>query len=95
MWDLYNFIYFDMVDKLNGFGHNFQVKIIASLLTDKAFLQQVSDILLPEFFESDANQWIVETTVQYFRTFKTPPTLDVFKIKLQDVDRDVVKSSII
>ena len=52
-----------MSDKLSNFGYNFQIKIISSLLTDKAFLQQVSDILLPEFFESEANQWIVETTI--------------------------------
>lgn len=84
-----------MSDKLSNFGHGFQVKIVASLLTDKAFLQQVTDILLPEFFESEANQWIIETTSSYFREYKTAPTLDVFKIKVQDVDRDVLKTSII
>ena len=48
-----------MADKLSNFGHGFQVKIVSSLLTDKAFLQQVADILLPEFFESEANQWVL------------------------------------
>jgi hypothetical protein len=84
-----------MADKLSNFGHGFQVKIISSLLTDRPFLQQVADILLPEFFESEANQWIVDTTVKYFHEYATAPTLDVFKIKVQDVDRDVVKASII
>jgi hypothetical protein len=84
-----------MSDKLSNFGYNFQIKIISSLLTDKAFLQQVSDILLPEFFESESNQWIVETTVKYFQDYATAPTLDVFKIKVQDIDRDVLKTAII
>jgi replicative DNA helicase len=84
-----------MSDKLTGYGHSFQVKIIASLLTDKSFLQQVSDILLPEFFESESNQWIVENIIKYFNEFKTVPTLDVFKIKVQDVEQDIRKSSII
>ncbi len=84
-----------MSDKLSNFGHGFQVKIIAALLTDKAFLQQVADILLPEFFESEANQWICETTVKYFYEYKSAPTLDVFKIKTQDIDRDVLKVSIV
>jgi hypothetical protein len=84
-----------MSDKLSNFGYGFQIKIISSLLTDKPFLQQVSDILLPEFFESEANQWIVETTVKYFNEYKTAPTLDVFKIKVQDIDREVVKTAII
>ena len=84
-----------MADKLSNYGHSFQVKVISALLTDKAFTQQVSDILLPEFFESEANQWIVETIVKYFYEYKTSPTLDVFKIKVQDVTGDVLKSSII
>ena len=84
-----------MSDKLSNYGHGFQVKTISSLLSNKAFLQQVSDILLPEFFESEANQWIVETIVKYFHEYKSAPTLDVFKIKVQEVDREVVKTSII
>jgi len=84
-----------MSDKLSNFGYNFQIKIISSLLTDKAFLQQVSDILLPEFFESESNQWIVETTIKYFQDYTTAPTLDVFKIKVQEIDRDVLKTAII
>ena len=83
------------MDKLTNYGHGFQIKTISSLLSDKAFLQQVSDILLPEFFESEANQWIVETIVKYFHEYKSSPTLDVFKIKVQEIDRDVVKASII
>lgn len=84
-----------MSDKLSNFGHGFQVKIISSLLTDKAFLQQVTDILLPEFFESESNQWIIETINKYFQEYKVAPTLDVFKIKVQDIDRDVLKTSIV
>ena len=84
-----------MSDKLSNYGHGFQIKTISSLLSDKAFLQQVSDILLAEFFESEANQWIVQTIVKYFHEYKSAPTLDVFKIKLQEIDRDVVKTSII
>jgi replicative DNA helicase len=78
-----------------AYGHSFQIKIVSSLLTDKAFLQQVADILLPDFFESEANQWIVETIVKYFNEYTCAPTLDVFKIKMNDVDRDVLKTSII
>ena len=84
-----------MSEKLSNFGYNFQVKVVASLLTDRPFLQQVTDILLPEFFESEANQWIIETIIKYFQEYTTAPTLDVFKIKLQDVDNEVLKTSIV
>jgi hypothetical protein len=84
-----------MSDKLSNFGYGFQVKIVASLLSDKAFLQQVADILLPDFFESESNQWIVDTIIKYFHDYKVPPTLDVFKIKVQDAGSDVLKASVI
>ena len=71
------------MDKLNQYGHSFQIKVITSLLTDKSFIQQVSDILYPDFFESEANNWIVSEIQSYYAKFKSIPTLDVFKIKLQ------------
>jgi len=84
-----------MADKLSTYGHNFQVKVISSLLTDRVFLQQVSDILAPDYFESQANQWIVETIKQYFVDYGTIPTLDVFKIKIQEESSDILKASAI
>jgi len=83
-----------MSDKFN-FGYGFQLKTVSCLLTDKSFVQQVSDILLPEFFESESNQWIVELIIKYFQEYGAIPTLDVFKIKVQDVDREVLKTAII
>jgi replicative DNA helicase len=84
-----------MADKLSTYGHNFQVKVISSLLTDRIFLQQVSDILAPAYFESQANQWIVDTIKTYFVDYGSIPTLDVFKIKTQEESSDILKTSII
>jgi replicative DNA helicase len=84
-----------MADKLSTYGHNFQVKVISSLLTDRIFLQQVSDIMAPDYFESQANQWIVETIKTYFIDYGSIPTLDVFKIKTQEESSDILKTSII
>ena len=46
-----------MSDKstLSQFGHVFQSKTISSLLSDKKFIQTISDIHEPEYFDSDAN----------------------------------------
>ena len=84
-----------MADKLSTYGLNFQVKVISSLLTDRIFLQQVSDIMSPDYFESQANQWIVETIKTYFVDYGSIPTLDVFKIKTQEESSDILKTSII
>jgi replicative DNA helicase len=83
------------MDKLNQYGHSFQIKVISSLLTDKSFIQQVSDILYPDFFESEANNWIVSEIQSYYMKFKSIPTLDVFKIKLHEVDKEILKSTVI
>jgi len=84
-----------MSDKLAAYGTSFQIKIISALLSDKLYLQQISDIILPEFFESESNNWIVETILEYFKEYKSPPTIDVFKTKALAVSRDVMKLAIV
>ena len=82
-------------EKLTSFGNSFQSKIIASLLVKKTFLQTISDILQEEYFDSDANKWLVKNIISYFYEFKTSPTLEVIKVKINDVEDDILKTSII
>ena len=84
-----------MTDRLSSYGYAFQVKVITSLLTDKSFLQQIADIIDPKYFESDANNWIVQTILDYQKEYKSSPTLEVMKVKLEKVDHDVLKDQII
>ena len=58
-------------EKLTSFGNSFQSKIISSLLVKKTFLQTISDILQEEYFDSDANKWLVKNIIAYFYEFKT------------------------
>ena len=46
-------------DNLAEFGHTFQTKVISSLISDRGFLQQVSDLIEPQYFESQANNWVI------------------------------------
>ncbi len=82
-------------EKLTSFGNSFQSKIIASLLGKKTFLQTISDILQEEYFDSDANKWLVKTIISYFYEFKTSPTLEVIKVKINEVEDDILKTSIV
>jgi len=84
-----------MTDRLSTFGYTFQIKAITSLLTDKVYLQQISDLLLPTYFESEANHWIVETILEYSREYKASPSLEVMKVKMADVENDVLKTQIV
>ena len=84
-----------MTDRLSSYGYAFQVKVITALLTDKSFLQQISDIMLSSYFESDANSWIIDTILEYHKEYKSSPTLEVMKVKLEKVDHDVLKEQVI
>ena len=55
-----------MTDRLSEFGYTFQIKIITSLLKNKDFLQQIADILDPEYFENEANKLLVEIIKKSF-----------------------------
>jgi len=82
-------------DTLQKFGNTFQNKVIIALLKDRVFLQQVSDVLEPKYFSSDSHQWLAQTIMDYFRDYKSTPTLDTLKIKVDAIDIDILKTSVI
>jgi hypothetical protein len=84
-----------IVDNLKKFGSEFQTKCIASLVSDKAFLERIMDILAPEYFESDANKWIVDETCKYFLQYKDVPTLTVYKVRTDVIENEVLKKSVV
>ena len=84
-----------MSETLTKFGTSFQSKIIASLLSDKKFIQTISDILNPSMFDSDSNKWLVKMIKDYFYEYKKQPTLEVIKYKIEELDNDVLKSGVV
>jgi len=82
-------------ENFNQFGPTFQSKVISSLLSDNKFIQTINDILEPEYFDSDANKWLTKEIAKYFMEFRKAPTLEVLKIKITQMDDDVLKVSII
>tara|TARA_A100001201_G_scaffold6509_1_gene10781 strand:- start:341 stop:1693 length:1353 start_codon:yes stop_codon:yes gene_type:complete len=83
------------MDKLNEFGHTFQVKSIASLMKNQTFLEQIHDILEEKHYDSDSLKWIVKECKNYFEEYRKCITLDVFKVKTKEVDNDVLKVAIV
>ena len=81
--------------KLTRFGQQFQIKVISSLLEDKIFLQTIHDIIESSYFESDANKWLVGTIIGYYLKYKRSITLEVMKVKIDGIDDDVLKVSVI
>ena len=77
------------MSKLEQYGHNFQIKTLSVLIKDAEFLQQVADIVSPDFFDNEANKWIISKTLEYFNEFKTTPTMEVFKVELEDIKNEI------
>ena len=65
------------------------------MFTDRTFLQQIADIIQPEYFESESNSWILDIILGHFRTYKTPPTKDVLKVKVTEIEHDVLKVAVV
>lgn len=80
-----------MVDRLDGYGYNFQIKIITCLLKDRAFLHQISDVLSPNYFESEATNWVVRTILNYWDDYKNSPTLEVLKVEIEKISLEILK----
>ena len=73
----------------------FQIKVLAAMFTDRTFLQQIADIIQPGYFESESNEWILDVILNHFRTYKTPPTKDVLKVKVTEIEHDVLKVAVV
>ena len=83
------------IDNLKKFGADFQFKCISALISDKSFMERISDIVDPTSFETDAQQWIVKESLSYFMEFKELPTMVVFKINVDKIENEKFKKLII
>ena len=84
-----------MTDKLTEFGHTFQVKSVACLMTNQTFLEQIHDILDEKNYDSDSLKWIIKECKGYFDEYRKCITLDVFKVKTNEIENDILKVSVI
>jgi len=84
-----------MIDRLQEFGHNFQIKSVVCLMTKPNFIEQIIDILDESHYDNDSLKWIVKEAKKYFNEYKKPITLDVFKVKVNEVTNDVMKTTIV
>ena len=75
---------------ISEYGYSFQVKFIVCLITDKLFLEQIVDILDGKYTSNDAFRWIIDEIREYYNEYKNIITMEVFKIKIQEIDSDLL-----
>ena len=85
----------ESVDNLAKYGQSYQTKVVTNLVTDRPFLEQVSDILETNYFESDTNKWVVDITRKYFSKYKNTPTTDFFKTEIQKITDKALQQNVL
>ena len=82
------------LNSIQNYGHDFQIKVLSSLLTHKEFLVNIHDIISEEYFENQAQKWAIKEVLNYYDKYHTTPSLDILKVELQKVDNEVLQISI-
>ena len=83
------------INNLSQFGHNFQIKSIVALMTKPKFIEQVLDILDEQYYDGDANKWVIKHCKDYFTKYNKPITMDAFKVTVSEIENDILKTSVI
>jgi replicative DNA helicase len=83
------------IESFDSLGRGFKIKLIALLLFDKVFLQQIIDIMKKEYFEDEAAQWIVEQIYKYFIEYKSTPPVDVMAVMVKGITVEELQKSVI
>ena len=79
---------------LKKFGNMFQSKCLGSLISDRAFLERIIDILSPDYFEIDAHKWVIKFIMEYFPKYREIPTMEVFAVEIQKMSDCVMQASV-
>ena len=82
------------LQSINQYGHDFQIKVLSSLLTHKEFLINIHDIISDEYFENSASKWIIKEILRYFDKYHTTPSLEVLKVEIQKIDNEVLQIAV-
>lgn len=83
------------LNQLSSYGISFQIKVIASLLKNKEFLQSIHDVLDEEYFDNPSHKWVIKETLKYYYKYNTTPSLDALKIEVKKIDNEILKVSVV
>ena len=82
------------INNLKKFGNMFQSKCLGILVSDRAFLERIIEILSPDYFETDAHKWIVKFIMDYFPKYREIPTMEVFSVEVKKIKDPVLHAAI-
>ena len=82
------------LQNLADYGKSFQLKVLGALLTDTKFVLGVRDVVKEDYFDSQADKWIIRQILSYFEQYRCTPTMEVLKIEFQKIDNQILKVAV-
>jgi len=82
-------------DNFGRFGISFQHRMLYLLVTDRAYLQQIIDIVRKDYFVTEETQWLFERINSYFLKYKEPPTPKVLSMLVSELEEGNLKSGVL
>lgn len=81
---------------LEYLGHDYQVRLISQILTDKKFANNIIDIIDPNYFKSEDLRLIVATIKEAKETSDAVPDIDSLQFRLlENIDSDTARRYIL
>lgn len=77
-----------MGNNFSLYGRDFEIRLLASLMDDDAFISQVSDILKPEYFMNSSHSWLIGKLLDYYTEYKKAPSFLVAKTETINSNKD-------
>ena len=82
------------LNSINQYGHDFQIKVLSSLLTHKEFLVIFMILYQKNILKIKHKNGLLKKYLSYYDKYHTTPSLDILKVELQKVDNEVLQISI-
>jgi replicative DNA helicase len=76
-----------------NFTSDFEQKIIQAVLTDSYFAEQISEVLEPDYFDSESAKEIVALLVSHYQKYNSFPSISILKeMCFQEIEVPILKS---
>jgi len=82
------------VNLIKRYGRPFQDKCLAILMSDRGFMEQIADVLTPDYFDTEPSKWMVKFLMEYFPKYSQLPTGNVYSVEIQKIQDSVLQASI-
>lgn len=76
------------------YDNQFLDKLIVSMLVDKSFLFKAISLQIDKYIDSEPHEWFSKLIIQFYLEYKTIPSLQVIKFKIQQTAQPLLKQSI-